>query len=155
MRRILVALTAVMLSACAAEADLKQALRVTDVTTGWYDAGVVDGKNKLVPSITFRLQSVGGADVDSAALNVVFTFLDNKEEQDSIFVQQVSFTGQQTEPITVRSETGYTGDPPQTRADMLKHTGFRDLEATIFVRQTSSRWVELHRVRLERQLLTR
>ena len=39
-------------------ADLKSAARLTDVTTGWFDAGVTeDGKNKLVPSITFRLKN--------------------------------------------------------------------------------------------------
>ena len=36
-----------------------EALEVTDVSTGWYDAGVVDGKNKLVPSLTFRLRNKG------------------------------------------------------------------------------------------------
>jgi hypothetical protein len=37
---------------------------------------------------------------------------------------------------------------------MLKNSNFRDVEAIIFVRQSSNQWVELHRVRLERQLLT-
>ena len=36
---------------CGPRVDLKQALQVTDVSTGWFDAGIVDGKNKLVPSI--------------------------------------------------------------------------------------------------------
>ena len=143
------------MTACSGQADLKQALQVTDITTGWFDAGVVDGKNKLVPSITFRLRNTSQADVDTASLNIVFKYVDTGEEHDSIFVQRVDFSDKQTEPITVRSQTGYTGDPPQTRADMLKNSQFRDLEAVVFVRQSTSQWIELHRVRIDRQLMTR
>lgn len=155
MRRILVAASVLAFAGCTASADLKQVLQVTDVVAGWYDAGVVDGKNKLVPSVTFTLRNGSDADVNAAALNIVFKFLDNGQEQDSIFVQRVPFANKQTEPVTVRSQTGFTGDPPQSRADMLKNSNFRDIEAAIFVRQSSNQWVELHRVRLERQLLTR
>ena len=42
----------------------------------------------------------------------------------------------------------------QARADMLRNSYFRDVEAIIFVRQASAQWVELHRARVERQLLT-
>ena len=31
-----------------------KALEITDVETGFFDAGVVDGKNKLVPTIAIR-----------------------------------------------------------------------------------------------------
>ena len=154
MRRIIVAAFVLALVGCTASADLKQSLQVSDVVTGWYDAGVVDGKNKLVPSVTFRLRNVAETDVNAAALNIVFKFVDDGQEQDSIFVQRVPFANKQTEPITVRSQTGFTGEPPQSRVDMLKNSHFRDLDAIIFVRQSSNQWVELHRVRLERQLLT-
>src|SRR5687767_2672965 len=133
MRRILLAAYVLALTGCTASADLKQALQVTDVVTGWYDAGVVDGKNKLVPSLTFRLRNTSTADVDAAALNIVFKFVDDGQEQDSIFVQRVPLKDGQTDAVTVRSQTGFTGDPPQSRADMLKHTAFRDIEALIFV----------------------
>ena len=154
MRRIVVAAFVLALAGCTASADLKQALQVGDVVAGWYDAGVVDGKNKLVPSVTFRLRNVNETDINTAALTIVFKFLDDGQEQDSIFVQRVPFANKQTEPITVRSQTGFTGEPPQSRADMLKNSNFRDVEAIIFVRQSSNQWVELHRVCLERQLLT-
>ena len=141
-------------AACTSRVDMKQAVQVTDVKTGWFDAGVVDGRNKLVPSISFRLRSSAGDDLPTAALNIVFKFADNGEDYDEIFKQTVPFQNGQTELLTVRSQTGYTGDPPQTRADMLKHSNFRDMDAVIFVRQSGGQWVELYRVRLERQLLT-
>lgn len=152
---ILAACALLVVSGCAGGPDLKQALQVSDVATGWFDAGVVDGKNKLVPSLTFRLRNTSDADITTASLNVVFKLIDTGEEHDSIFLQSVDFADKQTGPITVRSQTGHTGEPPQTRADMLKHSMFRDLEATIFVRQSSNRWVELHKVKIDRQLLTR
>jgi hypothetical protein len=67
-----------MTASCAKDIDVKQALQVTDVTTGWFDAGVVDGKNKLVPSISFRLRS-NTPDLASVALNIAFKFVDNGE----------------------------------------------------------------------------
>jgi hypothetical protein len=149
-----VAVVAGLVSAsCGKEVDVKQALQVTDVTTGWFDAGVVDGKNKLVPSISFRLRS-NTPDLTSVALNIAFKFVDNGEINEEIFKQRVPFENGQTELLTVRSQTGFTGEPPQTRADMLRNSNFRDIEAVILVRQTASHWVELHRVKLERQLLT-
>jgi hypothetical protein len=38
--------------------DLRQALQIDVVSTGWYDAGIVDGKNKLVPTISFTVTNL-------------------------------------------------------------------------------------------------
>jgi hypothetical protein len=143
------------LSACSPRVDLKEALQVTDVSTGWFDVGVVDGKNKLVPSISFRLINTADADLDAVGLNVVFRLADNEEIHEEIFKQRVPFDNKQTELIIVRSQNGFTGDPPQTRLEMLQHSQFRDMDVVIMARQTSAQWVELHRVRVERTLLTR
>src|SRR6185436_19860490 len=126
--------------------DLKQAIQVSDLATGWYDAGIVDGKNKLVPSVTFRLKKPADANV-SLSLNVVFKEDGATEDWDDVFVQQVKFAdGSQTSPLTVRPEKGYTGDPPQSRSDMLNNSRFRDLTAQIFAKQNSTQWIELQRV---------
>ena len=148
-------LLALLLSACYSNVDLKQALQVTDVSTGWYDVGIVDGKNKLVPSVTFKLKKSPDVRLPSASLNIVFR-KDTGEEHDDVFVQRVEFgDNNETAPITVRATAGYTGDPPQSRADMLKNSQFHDMDAEIFVRQSSSQWVSLHKVRIDRQLLTK
>ncbi len=142
-------------SACAPRVDLKQTLQVTDVSTGWYDVGVVEGKNKLVPSVTFKLKRPSDVKLSSVSLNVVFR-KDTGEAHDDVFVQRVAFgdTGE-TAPTMVRATAGYTGDPPQSRADMLKNSQFHDMDAEIFARQSSSQWVSLHTVRIVRQLITR
>ena len=46
---------------------------MTDVVTGWYDAGIVEGEmNKLVPSISFRLTNVGTVPVYSVYVTLSF-----------------------------------------------------------------------------------
>jgi hypothetical protein len=146
--------SALSFSACNKPVDLKQATEITDVSTGWFDAGIQDGKNKLIPSVTFRIKKNPGVDLSSLSLNVVFKGIGDQDHRDDVFVQKVDFSGDSTDPITVRSQFGYTGDPPQTRADMLKNSQFRDMEAQIFAKQSSSQWVELHGVKIARLLLT-
>jgi hypothetical protein len=140
--------------ACGKAVDLKQAIHIMDVSSGWFDAGIQDGKNKLVPSVTFRIQKNQGIDLSSLSLNVIFRVVGEDDHWDEVFLQRVDFSGDSTAPITVRSQFGYTGDPPQTRADMLKNAHFRDMEARISAKQSSSQWVELHGVKIVRQLLT-
>jgi hypothetical protein len=141
-------------AACAKPVDLKQATQITDVSTGWFDAGIQDGKNKLIPSVTFRIKKNPGVELSSLSLNVVFKGIGDQDHRDDVFVQKVDFSGDSTDPITVRSQFGYTGEPPQTRAEMLKNSQFRDMEAQIFAKQSSSQWVELHAVKIARLLLT-
>jgi len=140
--------------ACGKPVDLKQAVQITDVSSGWFDAGIQNGKNKLVPSVTFKLRKNADVTLSSISLNLTFIFIDSQEHADDVYVQSVPFVGSETAPIVVRSKWGYTGDPPQTRAQMLQNSQFRDLEVQIFAKQSSSQWVELQRVKIARQLLT-
>jgi hypothetical protein len=157
---MLIALAAAGAS-CSRSADIKEAIEVVETTSGWYDAGVVDGKNKIVPSVTFRLKKKGAADVAGVALNVVFRHpappgANVEEDWDEVFLQRVEFGGaDQTEPLTVRTEKGYTGDPPQSRLDILRHSEFRDVRARIYAKFSASQWVEIGTVDVQRQLLVR
>ena len=153
-------LLAVALAAgCSRSVDLKQALEVVDATSGWYDAGIVNGKNKIVPSVTFRLRKKPDADLTSVALNVVFRHppapgTNAEEDWDEVFIQRAEFkNGNETEPLTVRPEKGYTGDPPQSRLDILQHSEFRDVRAHIFAKASSSQWVEIGTIDVQRQLI--
>jgi hypothetical protein len=151
---ICICLLAVGLAACSEPVDLKQAVEVTDLSSGWFDAGVVNGQNKLVPSVTFKLRKKGDVDMSAIALNMVFKRQGEDGSYDDVFLQRVAFGGAETAPITVRATNGYTADPPQTRAEMLKHSMFRDVTVQIFGKQSSSQWVELQRVDVQRQVLT-
>ena len=155
MRRLLVAATALLLAACTQPVDLKASLQVTDLATGWFDAGVVDSKNKLVPSITFRLRNTSASDLPYVSMNVVFRNLVSNETHEEVFKQRVPITDSQTELLTIRAQNGAVGEPPQSRQEMLQNSNFQDMEAVILVRQSASQWVELQRVRVDRQLVTR
>jgi hypothetical protein len=153
-------LLAVLLAAgCSRSVDVKQALEVADATSGWYDAGIVNGKNKIVPSVTFRLKKKPDSELSGVALNVVFRHpppagTNVEEDWDEVFIQRADFkNANETEPLTVRPEKGYTGDPPQSRLDILQHGQFRDVRARIFAKASSSQWVEIGTVDVQRQLI--
>jgi len=155
---------ALLLAACAKPVDLKQVLQVTDLSGGYHDAGIVDGRNKIVPSITFRIKKSTDDGLRPLSVNIVFKQLPQpgtvvapgqptENDFDEVFKQSVPFTGDQTDLLTVRASSGYTGDPPQSRADLLKHSLFRDMRVHIFAKHSSSQWVEVAQFDVPRQIL--
>jgi hypothetical protein len=149
---------------CGQPVDLKQALQVTDVSGGWYDFGIVDGKNKLVPSLTLRIRKPADVRLRSVSLNVHFKKVidpskpgvEGEQEFDEVFLQTVEFTdGTQTALLTVRPTTGFTGDAPQSRAEMLQHRQFQDIRARVFAKQSSTTWVDLLAFDIPRTILTK
>ncbi len=158
---LIAAVVAVLCAACGPRVDIKQSVEVTDATGGWYDAGIVDGKNKLVPSVSFRLKKKPEVDLDGVSLNVVFRRppspgADTEEDWDEVFIQNAKFAeADRTAPLVVRPHAGYTGDPPQSRQQILQHSGFRDVRARVFAKQSGSQWVELAAIDIPRQLLVK
>jgi len=151
-------------ASCTQSVDFKQTLQITDVSAGWYDFGIVDGKNKLVPSLTFRIRKPADVRLGSVSLNVHFKKIidpakpgkDGEEELDEVFLQNVEFTDAiQTALLTVRPQTGFTGDPPLTRAEMLQHRLFQDVRARVFAKQSSTTWIELLVHDIPRTILTK
>lgn len=141
------------------QVDLVKTLEVVDPTTGWYDAGVVEGgKNRLVPSISFRLKNRSTQDLTgSVQVNAVFRRVKETEEWGSAYVRAVDSTGLPagaiSPPVVLRSNLGYTGTEP--RVELLKNRQFVDARAELFVKHGSSQWVKLGDFAIERQLLTR
>ena len=141
-----------------AETDLTQRLEMTDVTTGWYDAGIVEGnKNKLVPTVSFKLRNRGADEVTTVQLNAVFRRKGEQEEWGSAFVWAIRSNGLSpglsTQPIVLRSQLGYTGEQP--RAEILSHSQFVDARVEVFGKQGSANYVKLGAYDIKRQLLTR
>ena len=151
-------------TSCSQPVDFKQTLQVTDVSGGWFDAGIVDGKNKLVPSVTFRIKKPANVRLNSVSLNVHFKKvvdpskpgLEGEQEFEEVFLQTVAFAeGTQTALMTVRPPTGVTGDAPQTRAEMIQHRLFQDVRARVFAKQSSTTWVDLMAFDIPRTVLTK
>ena len=167
MQRLLFALVAVLplTAGCSKPVDLKQVLQVTEMAGGYHDAGIVDGRNKIVPTISFRIKKSTEDGLRPLSVNIVFKQLPkpgaaappgqpSENDFDEVFKQSVPFDGNQTELLTVRASAGYTGDPPQSRADMLKHSQFQDMRVHVFAKHSASQWVEIAQFDLPRQILT-
>jgi hypothetical protein len=134
-----------------------EVLEPVDVVTGWYDAGIFDGKNKLVPSVSLRLRNVSSEPITSVQINAVFRRVNEPEAWGEHFgwaIQREELPpGGTTEPIVLRSQLGYTGEQP--RAQMLQNKEFVDARVEIFLKQGSQVWAKLAEFPIARQLLTK
>jgi hypothetical protein len=156
-RRFLQVLTGVALVAstsCGPRIDLSS-LEVTETFTGWYDNGVKDGKNHLVPSLSFRLKNTGTVPATHVQLTISFWMDGDDGEYDGREVVGITGTpvppGASTEPILVRAAHGYTLEQP--RAELFTHSGFRDVTARILAKR-DGRIVRIGEVKIDRRLIT-
>jgi hypothetical protein len=149
------AAAALSASACSAGADVATAIEVTDVSTGWHDAGIVNGQNKLVPSVTFKLKNISSEPVTTLQANVLFHRINSPEEWGNGFLRVAGSEGlapgATTDPLTVKSDLGYTGS--ETRVDMLKNSQFVDAKVRILAKAGSNYWHPLGEYQIERRLL--
>jgi hypothetical protein len=158
MKRHLVIVVIGMLAAgCVRSIAVEQVLEITDVHTGWYDAGIVEGgKNKLVPSISLRLHNISQEAVAGVQLNAIFRRQGEPEAWGDYFVKAIGqeglAPGAKSPPLVLRSNLGYTGDQP--RLQMLKNREFVDARVEIFGKHGSRTWVKMGEYRIDRQLLT-
>ena len=156
--RLAVCLAAVVLVAGCRSREVEKDLRITDVKTGWYDAGIVEGQNKLVPSISFRLRNVSDEAISRVKMTAVFH---DVNEPDTAWgdhmIQAIDKepleAGATGEMLVLRSPRGYTGSEP--RLVMLKNSQFVDATVTVFGRHGSRTWTKLGDFRIDRQLLTK
>ena len=146
----------VVITGCGAR-EVEKDLTITDVHTGWYDAGIVQGQNKLVPSISLKLKNVSPEEISRVQINAVFKRLDGEnKEWDAHFVRGIGpdglAPGAQGDELVLRSERGYTGQ--QSRLQMLQNKEFIDAKVEIFGKHGSRFWVKMGEFKIDRQLLT-
>src|SRR5262245_42025679 len=75
-----------LFTACGPTVDLTKGLQVLDVSSTWKDAGIVNGQNKLVPSVTFRLKNVSSQKLPVLQVNALFKRVSDTEEWGSGFM---------------------------------------------------------------------
>jgi len=145
-------------SACSSRAaqDITKVLVVSDVKTGWYDAGVENGMNKLVPTVILTLKNTGNEAITNVQVNAVIRRKGEAEEWGGAYVKVVGANGlaqgASTKPIVLRSNLGYTSIEP--RAQMLKHSQFVDAQVQVFVKHGGEQYVKLGEWPVARDLLT-
>jgi hypothetical protein len=154
-------LTMSALSGCARSSasseDISKLIAVTDVKTGWFDAGVENGMNKLVPSVTVTLKNVSQQKVALVQLNAVIRRVGEQDEWGGAYTRQAINSvglppGASTPPIVLRSTLGYTGTEP--RNDMLKNSRFVDAHIQLFAKYGGANWSKLGEYPISRDLLT-
>ncbi len=136
------ALALVMLAGCGPGVDLSKALQVTDVLGGYYDAGMKDGGNYLVPSITFRLHNTSDRTIGSTQLTVAFWQDGADTDWDSVILQGIGSdglaAGASTGEIVARCPHGYTLD--EARDKLFTHSLFQDVTVKFFASRAGTIW---------------
>ena len=156
-RLALLLLAALSLTACESR-EVEKDLKILDVRTGWYDAGILQGgMNKLVPSISFELQNVSDRDIQSVQLNAVFKRTGEDQAWGEHFIRAIDSNGlaagSKTRSIVLRSSLGYTGEG--ARLQMLQHSAFVDARVEVFGKHGRRTWVKMGEFPIGRQLLSR
>ncbi len=144
-------------ASCGSKIDLKTALQVEEVSTGWSDLGVVNGQNKIAPTVTFRFKNVGTEPLTTLQGNVIFRRVGENEEWGAGFLKVTGSEGlapgASSNVLTVKSNLGYTSTEP--RAQMLANKLFVDARVQIFAKYGSTQWTLIAEHPVERQLLAR
>ena len=158
MRRIAFLLLVASAAACGRNVEVEKVLTITEVHTGWYDAGIqADGKNKLVPSISLRLQNAASEPVRSVQIVAIFRRVNEPDvawgEHFARAIERDGLApGQRTNPIVLRSNLGYTGT--DSRVKMLQNREFVDAKVEIFGKSGSRTLAKMGEYAIDRQLLT-
>jgi len=143
---------------CGPTVDLAKGLQVQDVSTGWFDAGIVNGKNKLVPSISLKLKNVSDRKLSMLQVNALFRRVTEKDEWGSGFMTAAGSEGlapgAATETLTIKSQLGYTGSD-QSRQEMLKNSRFVDAKVELSAKYGSAQWVRIGDFAVTRQLIAK
>ena len=142
---------------CAPTVDLTRALRVEAVATGWFDAGVVEGKTKIVPAVSITLKNGSDQTLSTLQVNAVFRRVDQSTEWSSGFLTAVGSDGlapaASTGLLLLRADRGYTGTDPQWA--LLQNSQFVDATVDLFAKYGSSKWARLGEYPIRRVLIER
>ena len=148
----------IVVASCGPTVDLRQGLQVLDVSTGWFDAGIVDGKSKLVPSVTLKLKNISDRKLTTLQLNALFRRVAENDEWGSAFLTAAGSEGlapgMTTSELALKSQLGYTGTD-QTRAEMLQNSHFVDAKVELFAKYGSTQWTRVGEYPVERRLITK
>ena len=136
--------------------DLKQALQIDIVATGWYDAGIVDGKNKLVPTVSFTVKNLSDQNLGSLQMMASFFRVNDTSSEWGNSLLTVAGSeglapGATTATLTMKSPLGYTGTEP--RGEMLQNSHFVDALVKLVSKYGSAQWTHLREVPIERKLI--
>jgi hypothetical protein len=143
-------------TACGPTVDLTKHLQIDVLTTGWFDAGIVNGQNKLVPAARVTVKNNSDQTLVQLQINALFRRVSDAEEWGSAFITAAGSSGLAPDatagPFLLKSQNGYTGTD-QSRQEMLKNGQFVDAKVQLFAKYGSVQWVRMGEYPITRELL--
>ena len=146
---------AVGTAGCGPEVDVAKALELNVVNSGWFDAGIINGQNKLVPAVTLTIKNNSDKTLGLLQLNSLFRQANATEEWGSAFLTAAGSEGLgpgASKTLTLKSNNGYTGTG-ETRQEMLANSHFVDAKVEVFAKYGSTQWKKLGVYPVTRQLI--
>lgn len=140
---------------CGPDVDVTKALDLQVLNSGWYDAGIVNGQNKLVPSLTVTVKNNSNQTLGLLQINSLFRQVNATEEWGSAFLTAAGSEGLgpgASRTLTLKSNNGYTGSG-ETRQEMLQNSHFVDAKVEVFAKYGSTQWKKMGEYPITRQLL--
>ncbi|MCC7417448.1 MAG: hypothetical protein IT176_09945 [Acidobacteria bacterium] len=152
----LVLMLGALAAGCGPTVDLADTLEVHEVSSAWWDAGIVDGQNKLVPMITFKLTNHSDQTLNQLQINVLFRRVTEPEvDWGSGFlinpVPEGLAPGATTDSFTVKSQLGYKGTDP--RDVMMRSQYFIDAKVDVFAKYSSVQWKKVGEFPVAREMV--
>ena len=142
---------------CGPAVDVAKNVQVEAVSTGWMNAGVVDGRNKLVPAVRFTVKNLSDQKLPALQVNAVFRRVNQTEGWGDGFRSVAGSDGlapgAATPLLTIEAQLGYTGLDPADA--LLRNSQFVDAKVDVFAKYGSNQWARLGEYPVARQLLAR
>lgn len=152
---LLLSLVAPLAGCSSPHVDLRTALEIVDVSTGYFDMGVVNGQNKIVPSITYKLKNRSSVTLDVLQTNHSFKRQGEQDEWGNGYLKVTGreglAPGETSRALTVRSQLGYTG--LESRQKMLENQYFVDAYVRVLAKYNNAQWVEVGQFPIARRVL--
>jgi hypothetical protein len=145
---------ALAFASCGPGVDVASELQIESVTSGWRDLGTVEGRSKIVPSVSFKLKNVSDQKLPSLQVNAVFRRVGDDGEWGSAWVTASGTSGLapgSATDVSVRSQLGYTGSDPSHA--LLTNSHFVDARVDVFAKHGSTQWTRLGEFKIDRQLI--
>lgn len=139
----------------AAHIDVARSVRVEDVSGGWSVSTAVDGRARLLPTVSFQLRNVSSAPLASVQVNVIFHRAGHTDVWSDVVRRAITSSavpsGIATGPIVAQAPIGYTGD--EDTGKLLTHPQFVDSSVSIYARHGADHWTYLGDYPLPRQIV--
>jgi hypothetical protein len=136
--------------------EVEKDLAITEVHTGWYDVGIVDGYEQAraehLTQAEERLEGADRARADQRGLQA------GRRREGMVRAVRAWHRSDELAPgatgqlLVLRGDRGYTGT--ETRLQMLQNSQFIDAKVQIFGKHGSRTWVKMGEYQIDRQLLT-